>query len=97
MGTPNEDTRSLWFRPSGGPWALVATQQDLDRLTPGLRFPGPFRDADVSEDGQTVRLFSNHLKDASVLLQRGPDRWMLEEAAPHRPWVEHRGSGIRLA
>ena len=93
----NEDWRSLWFRPSGGPWALIATQQDLDRLTPGLRFPGPFRDADVSGDGQTVRLFSNHLKDASVLLRRGPDGWKLEEAAPYQGWVKHRGSGIRLA
>lgn len=93
----NEDTRSLWFRPVGGEWALVATQQDLDRLTPGQRFPGPFRDADVSEDGQTVRLFSNHLKDASVLLRRGPDGWTLEEAAPSQGWVWHRGSGIRLA
>ena len=93
----DEDTRSLWFRPSGGAWAVVATRQDLDRLTPGLRFPGPFRDADVSEDGQTVRLFSNHLKDASVLLRRGPDGWTLEEAAPYQGWVKHRGSGIRLA
>lgn len=93
----NEDRRSLWFRPSGGAWAVVATQQDLDRLTPGLRFPGPLGDADVSKDGQTVRLFSSQLKDASVLLQRGPDGWRLAEAAPHRPWVKHRGSGIRLA
>lgn len=93
----NEDWRSLWFRPSGGDWSVVATKQDLDRLVPGLRFPGPFRDADVSEDGQTVRLFSNHLKDAGVLLRRGPDGWMLEEAAPVRNWVKHRGSGIRLA
>lgn len=93
----NEDTRSLWFRPLGGTWTLVATQQDLDRLTPGLRFPGPFRDADVSEDGQTVRLFSKHQKDASVLLRHGPDGWTLEEAAPYQGWVKHRGSGIRLA
>lgn len=93
----NEDTRSLWFRPSGGAWAVVATQPDLDRLAPGLRFPGPFRDVDVSGDGQTVRLFSNHLKNASVLLRRRPDGWFLEQAAPYRPWVKHRGSGIRLA
>jgi hypothetical protein len=93
----DEDRRSLWFRPLGGTWTLVATQQDLNRLTPGLRFPGPFRDADVSEDGQTVRLFSNHQKDASVLLRHGPDGWTLEEAAPYQGWVKHRGSGIRLA
>ncbi|RYD18164.1 MAG: hypothetical protein EOP88_23560 [Verrucomicrobiaceae bacterium] len=93
----NEDRRSLWFRPGGGAWAVVATQQDLDRLTPGLRFPGPFRDADVSDDGQTVRLFSNHLKDASILLRRGPNGWILEEAAPYQGWVKHRDSGIRLA
>ncbi|MFN3993219.1 MAG: hypothetical protein ACK4IU_09990 [Tabrizicola flagellatus] len=75
---------------------MVATRQDLNRLTPGLRFPGPFRDADVSEDGQTVRLFSNHLKDASVLLRREPYGWVLEEAAPFQAWVEHRGTGVRL-
>lgn len=93
----NEDTRSMWFRPNGGQWALVATQKDLDRLAQGLRFPGPFQDADVSEDGQIVRLFSNHMKDASVLLRRGTDGWMLEEAAPYLGWVKHRSSGVRLA
>ena len=93
----NEDWRSLWFRPSGGDWTLVADKSDLGRLAPGLRFPGPFRDADVSEDGQTVRLFSGHMKDATVLLRKGPDGWLLEEAAPFRAWVKHRGSGVRLA
>jgi hypothetical protein len=93
----NEDWRSLWFRPFGGQWALVATGRDLDRLSPGSRFPGPFRDADVSNDGRTVRLFSGDQKDADLLLRRKLDGWVLEEAAPFQGWVEHRGSGVRLA
>lgn len=93
----NEDTRSLWFRPVGGEWTLVASMQDLDRLAPGLRFPGPFRDTDVSADGQTVRLFSEHWKDASVLLRKGTDGWVLDAAAPFEGWSKHRGSGVRLA
>lgn len=92
----NEDRRSLWFRPSGGAWTLVASQQELDRLAPGLRFPGPIWDADVSSDGRTVRLFSRDRKDATILLRKGPDGWGLEAAAPGRGWVKHRGSGVRL-
>lgn len=93
----NEDLRSLWFRPFGGEWALVATGPDLNRLAPGLRFPGPFHDADVSKDGKTVRFFSGHWKDASVFLRKGPDGWMLDEAAAFQGWEEHPGSGVRLA
>jgi hypothetical protein len=93
----NEDLRSLWVRPIGGEWALVANKVDLDQLAPGLRFPGPFRDADVSEDGRTVRLFAGHPREASILLRRSADGWRLEDAAPFQPWVKHRGSGVRLA
>jgi hypothetical protein len=97
MDWRNEDVRSLWFRPSGGDWTLVADKADLDRLAPGLRFPGPFRDADVSDDVSTVRLFAGHPREASVLLRRSADGWVLDAAAPFQPWVNHQGSGVRLA
>jgi hypothetical protein len=93
----NEAVRSLWFRPTGGEWALVATTPDLERLAPGLLLPGPFRDADVSPDGQIVRLFSDDDKDANLLLARKADGWALNAAAPFQPWAKHRGSSIRLA
>lgn len=93
----NEDWRSLWFRPFGGDWTRVANKTDLDGLAPGLQFPGPFRDADVSEDGNIVRLFAGHPREASVLLRRGPDGWTLEAAAPYQAWVTHEPSGTRIA
>lgn len=42
---------------------VPAQRRGVDRLTPGLRFPGPFRDVDVSPDGRTVRLFSGGTRD----------------------------------
>lgn len=94
----DEDTRSLWFRPFDGDWTLVADTNDLGKLAPGLRFPGPLYDADVSEDGRTVRLFAGTTRgEANVLLRKSADDWILESATPFRPWVTHRDSNIRLA
>jgi hypothetical protein len=93
----NENWRSLWFRPFGGDWTLIANKASLESLAPGLLFPGPFRDADVSKDGNTVRLFAGYPREASVLLQRGPDGWKLEAAAPFQAWVTHDSSGMRIA
>lgn len=93
----NEGWRSLWFRPFGGDWSFIANRADLDTLAPGLVFPGPFRDADVSDDGNTVRLFAGHPREASVLLQRYHDGWRLEAAAPFEDWVTHEPSGMRIA
>lgn len=92
----NEKRRSLWFRPTAGDWTLVATQPDLDRLAPGLIFPGPFGDADVSADGTTVRLFAGTQHEATVLLRKGVGGWRLDSAAPIQNWVTHDPSGIRL-
>ncbi len=93
----NEDWRSLWFRPLNGDWTLISDKLALDKLVPGLSYPGPFRDADVSDDGQTVRLFAGHPREASVLLRKTAEGWALNNAAPYQTWVTHRSSGIRLA
>jgi hypothetical protein len=93
----NEDWRSLWFRPSGGDWTPVATKADLDRFAPGLRLPGPFGDSNVSEDGTVVRFFAGHPREASVLLRKRANGWVLDQATPFQQWVTHRGSGVRLA
>lgn len=81
----NDDWRSLWFRPTGGDWTLIADKPALDRLAPGLLFPGTLNDADVSDDGQTVRLFAGHPREASVLLRKAENGWTLSSAAPSRP------------
>ncbi|MEJ6396271.1 hypothetical protein V8J82_23660, partial [Gymnodinialimonas sp. 2305UL16-5] len=78
----NEDERNLWFRPFDGNWTLIADNTDLERFAPRSRFPGPFGDADVSEDGSFVRLFAGHNRQSTVLLRRGPSGWVLEGALP---------------
>lgn len=93
----NEDHRSLWFRPLNGDWSLISDTAALDDLAPGLRYPGPFRDADVSADGQTVRLFAMHSHEASVLLRKTANGWALDSAAAYQTWVTHEPSGTRLA
>ena len=93
----NEDWRSLWFRPFDKEWTLVANAPELDQLSPGLRFPGPFGDVYVSEDGRAVRILAGGPRQATIHLVRTQDGWRLDGTGLYEYWLRHDPSGVRLS